>query len=304
MKNKSFTLIELLVVIVIIGILAGVIIVSTVSSISKANVAKSSVFASSLKNNLIVDLVSDWHYDDYFISGSKYYTTDSQGGNRGILGVTDCSPGVDACPTFYDKDSNKCIKNGCFYFDGVDDLIYYQTGAYPNPGSVTIVGWVNVSKTLSSAHIFGKAWADGTGLMIKSGKVAFSIYSTSGQPYYYSSDKALSLNEWHFIGGSYDSRTKEIKVFSDTEVYIPNPQNNEEVREMSYYLITGRSSNASVNYSLFNGYIDELAYFSSVLTSSEVRSIYVGGLDSLLESGSISYKDYNERMADLADIDF
>ena len=40
MKTKSFTLIELLVVIVIIGILAGVIIVSTSSSISKANFAK------------------------------------------------------------------------------------------------------------------------------------------------------------------------------------------------------------------------------------------------------------------------
>ncbi|MGI6341031.1 MAG: type II secretion system protein [Minisyncoccales bacterium] len=39
-KNKSFTLIELLVVIVIIGILAGVIMISTSSSIQKANIAK------------------------------------------------------------------------------------------------------------------------------------------------------------------------------------------------------------------------------------------------------------------------
>ena len=43
-KQKSFTLIELLVVIVIIGILAGVIMISTSSSIDKANFAKAKLF--------------------------------------------------------------------------------------------------------------------------------------------------------------------------------------------------------------------------------------------------------------------
>ena len=49
MKNKSFTLIELLVVIVIIGILAGVIMISTSSSIDKANIAKLKIFEESIK---------------------------------------------------------------------------------------------------------------------------------------------------------------------------------------------------------------------------------------------------------------
>jgi prepilin-type N-terminal cleavage/methylation domain-containing protein len=53
-KQKSFTLIELLVVIVIIGILAGVIMISTSSSIDKANIAKVKVFEESVQNNLAI----------------------------------------------------------------------------------------------------------------------------------------------------------------------------------------------------------------------------------------------------------
>jgi len=51
MSNKSFTLIELLVVIVIIGILAGVIIVSVSSSINKANFAKAQSFSNTVQKN-------------------------------------------------------------------------------------------------------------------------------------------------------------------------------------------------------------------------------------------------------------
>jgi len=68
-KEKSFTLIELLVVIVIIGILAGVIMISTSSSIDKANIAKSKVFSENIKDNLILNLTSEFKFDD---SSSPY----------------------------------------------------------------------------------------------------------------------------------------------------------------------------------------------------------------------------------------
>ena len=80
MKNKSFTLIELLVVIVIIGILAGVIIVSTSSSISKASIAKSKVFSESLRNELILNLKMEFSFDSIEGSSAPYTTNDDWGG--------------------------------------------------------------------------------------------------------------------------------------------------------------------------------------------------------------------------------
>jgi len=299
-KNKSFTLIELLVVIVIIGILAGVIIVSTSSSIGKANVAKSKVFAESVRNDLMIGLVSEWKFDDCYESGGIYYTTDFQGISNGWLGLTTCTPGTGSCPTFYDN-SEKCVKGGCFYFDGVDDVIYYNSESYPDPGTLTITGWANLSSIKSYSNFFGKAWSDGTGLEINNGKVTFAMYNTSSSRVLFTFDETLSLNQWHFIGGSYDHKTKEVTIFYDGKFYEPNPQNTNSVQSRpSYKLQAGRADGGSTVYRPFHGYIDELAYYTEVLSSEKVREIYLSGLDSLLENGNISIEEYNQRISNIA----
>src|SRR5574344_2332815 len=103
MKNKSFTLIELLVVIVIIGILAGVIIVSTSSSISKANIAKVKVFENSIQNELGANMVSRWKLDEII---STTTTPDAWGNNTGTL--------VNG-PVL--KLEAECVTGKCMYFN-------------------------------------------------------------------------------------------------------------------------------------------------------------------------------------------
>ncbi|MDD3032720.1 MAG: type II secretion system protein [Candidatus Pacebacteria bacterium] len=82
MRNKSFTLIELLVVIVIIGILAGVITITTTSYISKANFAKAQSFSNTVQNELLGDLVSEWTFNSPAVAN---VTEDSWGNNDGTL---------------------------------------------------------------------------------------------------------------------------------------------------------------------------------------------------------------------------
>ena len=100
-KNKSFTLIELLVVIVIIGILAGVIIVSTSSSISKASIAKVKVFENSIQNELGANMVSRWKLDE--VIGTTT-TPDAWGSNTGTLG-----DGVTASTYPTSKSESECV---------------------------------------------------------------------------------------------------------------------------------------------------------------------------------------------------
>ena len=79
--SKSFTLIEILVVIVIIGILSAFIIVSMVGVSDKARIAKSQAFANSLRNSLLINLVSEWKLND----GSGTTASDSWSANTGTL---------------------------------------------------------------------------------------------------------------------------------------------------------------------------------------------------------------------------
>ena len=103
-KQRSFTLIELLVVIVIIGILAGVIIVSTSSSISRANFAKAQAFSNTVQQELLLNLVSEWTFDNESKLGEDTWGN-NDGTVHGAIKETDC------------------VYGSCMRFNGTDDYI-------------------------------------------------------------------------------------------------------------------------------------------------------------------------------------
>ena len=51
---------------------------------------------------------------------------------------------------------------------------------------------------------------------------------------------------------------------------------------------------------IFNGLIDEVVIYKKDLSISEIKQNYIAGLDSLLENGAISKKEYNKRLLNLA----
>ena len=139
MRNKSFTLIELLVVIVIIGILAGVIIVSTSSSISKANIAKVKVFENSIQNELGANMVSRWKLDEII---STTTTPDAWGNNTGTL-----TNG----PVL--KSEAECVTGKCMYFDGVLLSSQGQSGTTSSSISTTGNFYIGFRSVYSSGSI-------------------------------------------------------------------------------------------------------------------------------------------------------
>ncbi|MFA7157411.1 MAG: type II secretion system protein [Bacilli bacterium] len=128
-KQTSFTLIELLVVIVIIGILAGVIMISTSSSIDKASVAKLKVFEESVSNNLADSMVSRWKLDGN--------VNDFWGGNNG----------TNHNVTF--PNESQCISGQCGSFNGSTAYIDCGNNAELNFGNrnFTITAWIKTTGT-------------------------------------------------------------------------------------------------------------------------------------------------------------
>jgi len=116
-EKQSFTLIEILVVIVIIGILSSFIFFTINDSVEKANIAKSKMFSESIRNNLLLNLVSEWKLDE--TSGTTFYDTwgSNNGTNNGAGFETDC------------------ISGGCVSFDG-NDNITISTISLKNIGTV------------------------------------------------------------------------------------------------------------------------------------------------------------------------
>ncbi|HOI59969.1 MAG TPA: prepilin-type N-terminal cleavage/methylation domain-containing protein [Candidatus Pacearchaeota archaeon] len=296
-KQQSFTLIELLVVIVIIGILAGVIMISTSSSIDKASIAKSKVFEESVKNNLIVNLVSALSFDSLSgIVNSGTSINDDEGNYSGVFGTnsTDTENRL--------REGSECVKGKCLLYKGNGG----SAGDYINLGEnrdfkkeITISAWVKVLgqgyNTL--AHIALDTWGSGYWITLCKGDVGTSNYNMfriqgvgEARFYIFPTD-----DKWHHVVAYYNG--EEMGFYIDSKLVVSKPISNSPNALDPTYFIIGKTVN---DYYYFNGMMDELYFFNSALTNSEIKQNYIAGLNSMLSNGNISNKEYNERINELA----
>jgi len=275
MNNKSFTLIELLVVIVIIGILAGVIMISTSSSIDKANITKAKVFAESVRNELLLSLVSEWTFDN-----SSNYGEDSWGSSHGTIYGTPLP-------------EENCASGKCLNFDDSEDYIA-TTLKYNNLHSFTLEAWIRPTSSGEFRPIVGTLLGNNgrSMLMLNYYKIKFNDYDNG----IYSNTDVITLNKWQHIVAAYNN--------SNVKLY----HNGLKVGEGNYtkvdsvdIAIIGRVSEASYFVDrCFVGTIDDVRVYNTALSSSQIKQNYIAGLDSLLSNGNISKEDYNNRITELA----
>ncbi len=278
-KQKSFTLIELLVVIVIIGILAGVIMISTSSSIDKANMTKGKVFSESVKNDLMLNLIAEWKFNE--VSGVTSF--DSWSNNNGTL-INFNFDNTDGW-----KSGNKCVDDGCIEFDGLDDAITFNAINLKN--IYTIEAWV---------------WPDD-----QTSTDWFNIVSNANQPQFGCADDNLILNFYNRIVAISSlkrhmwSHILLVRNDSNYSLYI-----NGKIDKIASatagddtYRVIGAFAYNSVNITdrePWHGLMDEIRLYQAALPSSQIKQNYIAGLNSMLSNGSISKEEYNERINTLA----
>ncbi|HOI60219.1 MAG TPA: prepilin-type N-terminal cleavage/methylation domain-containing protein [Candidatus Pacearchaeota archaeon] len=288
MNNKSFTLIELLVVIVIIGILAGVIMISTSSSIDKANIAKSKVFEKSVQNNLSANMVSAWDAD-HVTKSTTWVLNDKWGSNNG---------------TFYDNTSTACTTSLCpqivndnnmgnvLSFDGINNYVNGNSTTLATK-AITIEIFVQIKGIGAGTNTYrpfidlGGAWGTFTkvylGWYSPTNKIAFTLYNGSVGDNLLSDD-TISLNTWYHVVATWNGAIKKIfingKQQSTTQTLTGNIN--------AYFNWIGREN---VNY--YMGLMKNAKVYNEALSSSQIKQNYVLGLKSLLSKNMISKEEFN-----------
>jgi len=284
-KKESFTLIELLVVIVIIGILAGVIMISTSSSIGKASLAKAQAFSHTLKNELLLDLISEWKFDE----GSGQSVGDSWGSNVGFLGLNSGAASDDPTWTM-----NNCVSNSCLSFDGGDKVCIDDDNSLEMTNVQTIALWVMPTGGSTFLNKPTDDWNNALYLGRSGDKIQFYVNQSKN------SSQSISLNNWNHVVAIFDKTLNKI-YFYINGTKDPDQSYTGTVLESTKGLVIGADRDGETAYNdYFIGLMDEINLYNTILSSSQIKQNYIAGLDFLLSKRSISKENYNQRINALA----
>jgi prepilin-type N-terminal cleavage/methylation domain-containing protein len=293
--NKSFTLIEILVVIVVIGVLSAFILVGMNSISSSANIAKGQAFANSLRNSLLISLVSEWRFDnitDYdpstkIINSNIGNIPDSWGINNGT---------ANGGPVL--KDSNNCVSGKCINFTGSNyiEINSVQLKNTHNTGEVCYSVWYRGSGTIIHRGNSGSCQYEP---MIAHDYVALSGCGGSG--------RVVTLNPssgWNYLVVSFSENSDEATIYLNANLIITislatikgNSSSPGNIFNSTENIMAIGATNLTPN---FNGYIDIIGVYSNPLSESEILQNYYSGLNNLLTNNNINKQEFNQRLVEL-----
>ena len=301
--NKSFTLIEILVVIVVIGVLSAFILVGMSSITNSANIAKGKTFANSLRNSLLMNLISEWKFDGTGVADGQpatiAYTQDNWRTNNGaIIGH---EPDV--------KSGTNCVSGSCLQFTSANsDYLDCAEGnnAFDfGTGNFTVSAWINVyskSGTSDWRGIVGKNASTDTDA--NTPFILWYYYGGNNKAYFYigngatsvgTSTQTVSLNKFAYVVFSVDAsyiRPYLNSVNGTNVARTINPVAN----DLSLFI--GKGRDPSVNY-YFDGIIDEVRIYNEALSTSQIKQNYYLGLNNLFKSQGITLNEFNQRIVEL-----
>jgi len=295
--KQAFTLIELLVVIAIVGILSGLIVVSMSGVTQKANIAKLQVFSNSLKNSLMLNLISEWKFDELTTAIDSTTIRDSwSGGNNGILDtnilVADTADKV--------RTESSCVSGKCLYFDGVDDYVSVTDNASLNvTTALSIEIWINrIAVSAGPASLLRRDSSD-TYAISTGGAGTTTVrlrFKDSASTHHYGTLNYVSTGQWNHIVGSYDGRY--IRFYINGIIVSTDDIGAFTIVAGLGNLIIGRDDAVSGRF--FNGLIDGVRIYNAAVPLSKIKENYYAGLNSLLAKREITKQDYQKRIGELA----
>lgn len=289
--KQAFTLIELLVVIAIIGVLSGLIVVSMSGVTQKATIAKAQVFSNSLRNSLLLNIVSELKFDGSGLNdgdnATTAYTQDSWSvGNS-------CS--VNGTPKV--KTGSNCINGSCLSFNGSIDYLDCGSSRFHFDNNFSISVWINPGAIRAGEYIVAKGWTDEWDLSLNNnGTVMFTLVNSITPSVYTNliTNTVFSINKWYYVVATFDGTN--IKLYVNGVLDKSNPWNY-IVRDSGQTCKIGVTNPSYTTW--YQGLIDEVRIYNATVPVSQIKENYYLGLNSLLSNGNISKEEYQQRLANL-----
>jgi len=285
-SQKAFTLVEILVVIAIIGLLTTIILVSTVGTREKAEIAKTLQWSGNVQSLLGADAVGIWSLDENPAIHGTTIADLSGWGNNGILYTNDGA-------------TNKSVPgvvNNALSFDGVNDYV-----SVPNNSSLQITGELTLifwQKLNSWACIpFNKNYSYVGEFQIVDGTNPALIHWLHGDGSYEAINSflpALTLNVWQQIAIVRTVTPKKIYGYLNGVDSVGGKSYAKTVVADSTVLTMGQRP---TNVYPCNGLIDEVHIYNRALTTAQIESQYYASLDRLLAKNLIDEQEYQQRLA-------
>ncbi|MFA5432208.1 MAG: LamG-like jellyroll fold domain-containing protein [Candidatus Paceibacterota bacterium] len=293
--RQAFTLIELLVVIAIIGILSGLIVVSMSGVTQKASIAKAQVFSNSLRNSLMLNLVSEWKFDTSILTDRSTINADVVDTWGGVNnGTIPASPSI---PTT--KTSSNCVSGSCLSFDGGD----YISGANNlslTATPISISAWVNFTDFNTgnqNPRIF--EIADNTYDIQIIRDSATSSFTTKHNEYQLLTTgtrwSTPVVGTWYHLVVVFNAATDTTLLYVNGDSQASNGLSNIGAGNQVNKFYMGARSDL-VESAFLKGRLDDVRMYNAAIPTSQIKEQYYVGLNNMLNDGSISKENYLSRI--------
>jgi len=180
-------------------------------------------------------------------------------------------------------------------FDGSNDFVGCGNDPAFNLDIFTVAFWANMPATQGWNHMVSRGSHVGAGVP---GSVNWGVmvYSAESQFLYeifediewigISTD--ISLGTWHHVVATYDGDQDKMELFIDGVSKGSNLGAAVELDESRHFRIGGISTAGATPENYFNGSIDEVAYFDTVLGMEDIQDIMNNGLEEMLDIVAVS----------------
>jgi prepilin-type N-terminal cleavage/methylation domain-containing protein len=275
--KQSFTLVEILVVIVIIGILSSFIFFTINDSVEKASIAKSKMFSESIRNNLLLNLVSEWKLDGN--------TNDSWGNSDGAMNNFSTTPW---------KTESECVSGTCLNFDGSNDYVSIPISSSFNygTGDFTWSIWIHPDDFEEYWHTFsvnGDQYEGAFKVSSSTGIIYFhcSSFSTWGQ----TPNAVVKQSKWNYM--VLVRKNNVAYIYLDGKLYNEVPGFNNNFSAHALILGNGHEGEFS------DGLMDEAQIYNAAVSETAIKQNYLSGLNNLYAKGLITELEYNSKLSEL-----